>query len=202
MNLDQTVNISSLFSKDRANHYLYDNESLLECPTQESINSNALRELVHRMYDVYKNDPKLFKQVFEDMDSKGEGVLDQKQMCQAFALLGVKLTNDEWLLLAKYYFREVEYLNNKLQKPLVFSYQVFLKDVEKVPTKIHENYHIYRTNEKNRELYDMILKIIYINVYIYIFFYINNVYILFYKKTELIIHNKFFCLFHFIFYFI
>lgn len=118
------------------------------------------------MYEIYKENPKLFIQVFDDLDDKREGVLDQKKMCQAFSSLGIKLSNDDWLLLAKYYFREEEYLNNRLQKPLVFSYLVFLKDVEKVPTKIHENYHYYRTNEKNRELYDMILKVISIYVII------------------------------------
>jgi len=160
---DQTVNISSLFSKDRANQYLYDNESLLECSTHTNLDKNSLNELINRMYDIYKNDPKLFKQAFEEMDTKGEGVLDQKQLCQVFTLLEIKLTKEEWLLLSKYYFREVEYLNSKLQKPLVFSYQVFLSDIEHVPSTIHDDYHKYRTNEKNRELYDMILKIIYIN---------------------------------------
>eukprot|EP00833_Pecoramyces_ruminatium_P016532 jgi/Orpsp1_1/1190564/evm.model.d7180000079801.2 len=157
---DQTVNISSLFSKDRANQYLYNNDNLLEKSTRANIDSDALKEFINRMYEIYKENPKLFIQVFDDLDDKREGVLDQKKMCQAFSSLGIKLSNDDWLLLAKYYFREEEYLNNRLQKPLVFSYLVFLKDVEKVPTKIHENYHYYRTNEKNRELYDMILKVI------------------------------------------
>jgi len=115
------------------------------------------------MYKIYKEDPKLFKQVFDDFDDRKEGVLDQKSMRQAFTSLNITLSNDEWLILAKYYFREKEYLDNRLQKPLVFSYLVFIQDVESVPFKIHENYHQYRTNEKNREIYDMILKII--NIY-------------------------------------
>ncbi|ORX82107.1 hypothetical protein BCR32DRAFT_267873 [Anaeromyces robustus] len=160
---DQSVNISTLFSKDRANQYLYDNDDLLECSSQTNLNSSALRDLINRMYEVYKENPKLFIQVFDELDDKREGVLDQKKMCQAFTLLGIKLSTDDWLLLAKYYFREEEYLNEKLQKPLVFSYLVFLKDVEKTPTKIHEEYHHFRSNEKNRELYNMILKII--NIY-------------------------------------
>jgi len=160
---DQSVKISSLFSKDRENQYLYNNDNLIENISQDNIDSNALSEFIDKMYKIYKEDPKLFKQVFDDFDDRKEGVLDQKSMRQAFTSLNITLSNDEWLILAKYYFREKEYLDNRLQKPLVFSYLVFIQDVESVPFKIHENYHQYRTNEKNREIYDMILKII--NIY-------------------------------------
>jgi len=166
-----------LFSKDRENQYLYNNDNLIENIPQINIDSNALNEFINKIYKIYKEDPKLFKKVFDDFDDRKEGVLDQKNMRQAFSSLNIELSNDEWLILAKYYFREKEYLDNRLQKPLVFSYLVFLQDVERVPFKIHENYHQYRTNEKNREIYDMILKII--NIYvIYYKFYIVFIYYL------------------------
>ncbi|KAG4099223.1 hypothetical protein H8356DRAFT_1668791 [Neocallimastix lanati (nom. inval.)] len=160
---DHSVNISSLFSKDRTSHYLYNNDDLLEGMSQDAIDSCALKEFINRMYEVYKQDPKLFEQTFDELDGKREGVLDQNEMRHAFSSLGINLSNDDWTLLSKYYFREEEYLNNNLQKPLVFSYLVFLKDVKEVPTEIHEDFHKYRTNEKNRELYSMILRII--NIY-------------------------------------